>query len=185
MNVPKNYSEWVVCFDRLKEGEHDESTLQLMEKGTIEWSRGVAERITQRLYETIDYRLRQTADLLQRELDRCNGNETVLVKALLTARKRLTVLKRLAHLPAFPEHVRESMYNILSEYAKSTQESLEKSALTDRTGRLRMLIKNNPLTQFNVGENPGNIQINESQLQKNVDGPPNGPKTTRRRIILP
>ncbi|MED3997543.1 hypothetical protein P4647_23405 [Peribacillus frigoritolerans] len=185
MNVPRNYSEWVVCFEHFKIGEQDELTLQLMEKGTIEWSRGVAERITQQLYETIDDRLRQTADSLQRELDRCNGNETAIVKALLTARKRLTVLQRLSQLQAFPEHVRDSMSNILIEYAKSTQQSLEKSSLTDRTGRLGMLIKNNPLTKFNEDEKIDDIQNNASQQHKNVDGPPNGPKSKRRRIIFP
>ncbi|MFD1705164.1 hypothetical protein ACFSCZ_00170 [Siminovitchia sediminis] len=154
MKIPKHYSEWVDCLDVVKEGTNDQAVIECMEKGSIEWSRGVAERITQRLYETFEHRIKRTSDLLQKDLNRCNGNETEMVKALLSARKRLALLKRLAQLEAFPENVRESLAASLEEYAKNTQESLEKSALSDRTGRLRMLIKNNAVTKYDEGGSP-------------------------------
>lgn len=183
MSIPTTYAEWVDCFDQLKEGTKDEETIRFMEQGSIEWTTGVAERLTQRLYETIDFRLRQIADQLQKELNHWNGDETALVKAILSARKRLAVLKRVALLPAFPEQVRESMYNILQEYAKSTQQSLEDSSKTDRTGRLRMLIKNNPITHFDQVENVFGSSISTSQTDENTTI--KGPKSTRRRVILP
>ncbi|MDE3840229.1 hypothetical protein C0966_12845 [Bacillus methanolicus] len=183
MSIPTTYAEWVDCFEQLKEGTKDEETIRFMEQGSIEWTIGVAERLTQRLYETIDFRLRQIADQLQKELNHWNGDETALVKAILSARRRLAVLKRVAHLPAFPEQVRESMHNILHEYAKSTQESLEDSSKIDRTGRLRMLIRNNPITQFDQVENVFGSSISTIQTDENTTI--KGPKSTRRRVILP
>ncbi|WNS77440.1 hypothetical protein RRV45_10785 [Bacillus sp. DTU_2020_1000418_1_SI_GHA_SEK_038] len=186
MNKLETYAEWVNCFEQFKAGTKDEETILLMEQGQIEWTKGVAERLTQQLYETIDHRLRRSSDQLQREINTCNGNETALVKAILSARKRLAVLKRVAHLPAFPEQVRETMWNLLHDYAKSTQQSLEDSAVTDRTGRMRSLIRNNPITQFDQVENvfgstPHAIPISDAT----GTAPKLEQKSRKRRVILP
>lgn len=186
MNKPTTYAEWVNCFEQFKAGMKDEETVLLMEQGQTEWTKGVADRLTQQLYETIDYRLRRSSDQLQKELNTCNGNETELVKAILSARKRLAVLKRIAHLPAFPEQVRETMWNLLHDYAKSTQQSLEDSAVTDRTGRIRSLIRNNPITQFDQVENVFGFT---SHAVSNSDNMVSVPKLEQkpgvRRVILP
>lgn len=186
MNKPETYAEWVNCFEQFKAGTKDEETILLMEQGQIEWTKGVAERLTQQLYETIDHRLRRSSDQLQKELSTCNGNETELVKAILSARKRLAVLKRVAHLSAFPERVRETMWNLLHEYAKSTQQSLEDSAVTDRTGRIRSLIRNNPITQFDQIENVFGITPHEASNPEATGNPQRLEQNARRRrIILP
>ena len=181
MRAPRNYSDWIECFDRFKEGTSDEETILIMEKGSIKWTRGVAERFTESLYETIKYRINQSADFLQKELDRSNGDESAIVKALLSARKRLAILNRLVNIEAFPEQVRESMSILLSDYAKTTQDSLEDSAKTDRTGRLRMLMKNNGVLHYEKVENIFNTrtEVERTPPQNGV-----GAKPSKRRVIL-
>jgi len=187
MMKPVTYAEWVEYFEQLKTGTNDEEVILNMEQGTIEWSKGVAERLTQHLFNTIESRLKLTSDLLQKELDGSYGNEMMIVKAILSARKRLALLKRVADLPAYPDNVRESMLKILSDYAKSTQESLEKSALSDRTGRLKSLFRNNNLTQFDKVENVFGNSLSTSNEMNRDDENPQMPrvKSNKRRVILP
>lgn len=181
MKTPKNYSDWIECFDYLKDGTSDEETILIMENGSIEWTRGVAERFTESLYETVEYRVNQSADLLQKELDRSNGDESAIVKALLSARKRLALLNRLANIEVFPKEVKEAMSTLLSDYAKSTQESLEESAKTDRTGRLRMLMKNNGIVHYEKVEN---IFSTRSNIESSPPEYGKGFKPSKRRVIL-
>ncbi|GIN88226.1 hypothetical protein J6TS2_46120 [Heyndrickxia sporothermodurans] len=187
MNTPVTYADWVKCLDQLKTGMRDEEVVSYMEQGSLEWTKGVAERITQHLYDAIEHRIRKSADQLQNELNNCSGDETALVKAILSARKRLAVLNRVANLQAFPEQVREAMYNILHEYAKNTQKSLEDSALTDRTGRLRSLIRNNPITQFDQIENVFGSSFSKPEIvnTKVENTQIIGQKSSRRKVILP
>lgn len=161
MNKPTTYSEWVYLLQQFKEGINDEETVVLMEQGSFEWSKGVAERITQRLYEAIDYRLQKAAEKFQIDLHNCQGNETDLVNAILNNRKRLAIIKKVTQLTAFPDQVTNALYKVLYDYAESTQTSLEDSARSDRTGKLRMVIKNNPITQF---DNIENVFGNKSPL---------------------
>lgn len=187
MQPVTTYAEWVECFEQLKTGTNDEEVILKMERGTIEWGKGVAERLTQHLFDTIESRVKLTLDSLQKELDRSDGNETMVAKAILSARKRLALLKRVADLQAFPDNVRETMLNVLFDYAKSTQESLEKSALSDRTGRLKSLFRNNNLTQFDKVENVFGNSVSVFNDISKVDENPQMPrvKSSRRRVILP
>lgn len=183
MRPPKSYAEWINCFDSLKEGTNDEQTILVMEQGSIEWTRGVAERLTDALYETIKHRLNESADRMQKELDRSNGDEARIVKALLSARKRLALMNRVAQLDAFPENVRESMGGILKDYAKSTEQSMMDSAKTDRTGRLRMLIKNNAITQFDKVEH---TYLDTANNDNASSSPQRGTgfRSSKRRVII-
>lgn len=187
MIKPVTFAQWVECFEQLEKGTNDEEILLKMEQGTIEWSKGVAERLTQHLFNTIESRIKRTSELLQKELDGCYGNETMTVKAVLSARKRLALLKRVADLPAFPENVRESMIKIISNYATNTQESLEKSALSDRTGRLKSLFRNNNLTQFDKVENVFEPAVSKPNEKSRDAENPQIPrvKSSGRRVILP
>ncbi|WP_019413912.1 hypothetical protein [Paenisporosarcina sp. TG20] len=187
MSAPSTYSEWIDCFEQFKEGKNDELVIQAMEKGTIVWTKGVAERLTSGLYEVLNIRLRHTADHLQKELNNSRGNETAIVKGFLTARNRLTVLRRVANLPPFPEEVRDAMCNLLHEYAKNTQKTIEESAASDRTGRLSSIFRNNAITRFDQIENTFSSpvkSINKS-IETNATPTTLGQKSIRRRVILP
>ncbi|TWT27747.1 hypothetical protein [Planomicrobium sp. CPCC 101110] len=173
--------------DCLKTAMQDEETILLMERGSIEWTPGVAERLTQRLYEVIDYRLRQTSDQFQKQLNHGRGDEIALVQAILSVRKRLALLKRLAQLSVFPDKVNEAMLTILSDYAKKSQQSLEDSAKTDRTGRLRITIKNNPITSFEKVENVFGSSVETTSRAVNMTKEKKAgsePKPTGRRVIF-
>ncbi|MEW4305640.1 HK97 gp10 family phage protein [Rossellomorea marisflavi] len=184
MSVPTTYSQWVVCLDEFKKGQGDEENVLLMEKGTVPWTEGVAERLIQRLYDAIESRLRLSGDQLNRDLNQRALDETSMVKALLSARKRLAVLKRMTDLQAFPKKVRDAMLEMLVDHAQQMQQSLEKTARDDRTGRLRSVIRNNAITRFGEVENVfgGTTSYKDSSSQKPEWTP--GPKSTKRRVIL-
>lgn len=189
MNPPTTYSQWIDCLDRFKNGIQDEEVVLLMERGSIEWTPGVAERLTQQLYEVIDFRLRKASDQFQKELNYGGGDETTLVQAILSVRKRLALLKRVAQLSAFPEKVNEAMFTILSDYAKKSQQSLEDSAKTDRTGRLRITIKNNPITSFEDVENVFGSSVKTTASTSKISMSKEKqagiePKKTGRRVIF-
>ncbi|MFJ7994709.1 hypothetical protein ACIQY5_21540 [Peribacillus frigoritolerans] len=184
MNVPRTYSDWIHCFERLKEGNKDDQVISTMEKGSIEWTKGVSERFTEQLFAVLEYRLKQSGEQLQRNLNNSKGNKSHIAKALLDARKRLSILNRVAMLPALPENVRETMKNVIKDFAGKTMKSLEESAKSDRTGHLGMEIKKNSLLKF---EDLSNYQ-SSSHVQPNlhsesIGAPPN--KQKGRRIILP
>jgi len=143
MKPPTTYAEWAACCDRLLTGDCDDETFEAMESGKLEWTSGVAERITKRIYEVFDSRLKSLADRFQRDLDCARGHETLLTNALLGIRKNLSPLARLSRLPALPEIVTHSLKQSLKQYAEKTQSSLEASARSDRTGRLLSIVKRN------------------------------------------
>jgi hypothetical protein len=148
MSGPTTYAEWVKCFDVLKLGSNDDETIFIMEQGAISWTSGVAERFASELFDVINYRINDAAKKFQRSLDGARGNEVVIVNALLSVRKELSFLKRLTNLPAIPPDKKEHFTQQILEYANNTQQSLEKSALADRTGRLGSLVKNNRIDRF-------------------------------------
>ena len=43
---PKTYSEWVDVLNKLKTMDDDEAVLSAMQRGTVEWQIGVAERFS-------------------------------------------------------------------------------------------------------------------------------------------
>ncbi|WP_051620487.1 hypothetical protein [Paenibacillus sp. UNC451MF] len=149
MSDPRTYADWVRCFDELKSGDNDEEMLNRMEQGSIEWTAGIAEKMTQRLYEVLEFRLKHASQQMNLEFSRVREPNIDVVRALMNARKRFAIMKRLVVIPAFPEQVRSTLTDVLSNYVKDTQAALEDSAKDDRSGHLRMLIKNNSLLGYN------------------------------------
>ena len=80
---PKTYSEWVDVLNKLKTMEDDEAVLSAMQRGTVEWQIGVAERFSKKLIDVINYRMNAASDKFQKEIKRSNGQERVIVQALL------------------------------------------------------------------------------------------------------
>lgn len=173
------YAEWAACCDRLLKGDCDDETLTGMATGGIEWTSGVAERITKRIYEVFDRRLKLLAEQFQRDLDRARGHETLLTNALIGIRKNLVPLVRLSSLPAFPEMVSQSLKQSLQQYAERTQASLEDSGRSDRTGRLLNIIKRTPVCVPLVETPPAGRSTQQTQCQPGVEG-----NSRLRRIIF-
>lgn len=145
---PKTYSDWVAVLDMLKTKSDDEVVLSAMQKGTIEWQSGVAERFAKKLIDVINYRMNSATDKFQKEMSRSNGQERVIVQALLALRKELSFLSKAINLPAIPEKDRQQYYQLVISQANSVQSSLEDSAQKDRSGKLASIVRNNKVNAF-------------------------------------
>lgn len=145
---PHTYAEWASLLDMLKNKTDDVEVLAAMQKGTIEWQTGVAERFAQKLIDTINYRLNASTDKFQKEMMRANGQERNIVMALLALRKELIFLSQAINLPALPEKDRHQYYQLVITQANKIQSSLEDSAKRDRTGKLASIVRNNRVNAF-------------------------------------
>jgi hypothetical protein len=179
MNSPNTYAEWAACCDCLMKGDCDEDTIAAMESGALEWTSGVAERITRRIHEVFDSRLKLAGEHFQRDTRHAQGHATLLTNALLGIRKKLILLARLAALPALPDMVKQSLQQSLQQFAERTQSSLESSARADRTGKTLDLVKRNRICVPDISGLPAK-DIPSGQ----PDFPPTNGTNQPRRIIL-
>lgn len=179
MNPPTTYAEWAKCCDLLLEGQSDEDTLAAMEAGHVEWTSGVAERITRRAYEVFDARLKAVGEKFQRDVNRARGHETLLANALLDIRKRLIPLARLASTPAWPDIVRQSLQQSLQQFVGRTQSSLESSTSTDRTGKMLDIVRRNRVRLPEIPQPPVHSAPSNPSSSSATVG-----TTQPRRIIL-
>lgn len=140
---PATYADWVKLLDDLKEKTDDDAVLEAMQKGTLEWQSGVAERFARKLVDAVNHRLNGATDRFQKEMGRCRGEERVIVQAIYSLRRELSFLSKTVDLPAIPEKDRKKYRELVIEQADKIQKSLEDSAKRDRTGKLYSIVKNN------------------------------------------
>ncbi len=145
---PKTYYEWAAVLDRLKAGDDDDAVLAAMQKGTIQWQAGVAERFAKKLIDVINRRMNAASDRFRKEMTRSNGQERAIVQALLALRKELCFLAKAIDLPAIPEKDRHQYHRLVLEQADCMQSSLEDSAKKDRSGKLASIVRNNRVNAF-------------------------------------
>ena len=122
--APKIYADWVKVFDILKSGEDDEAILSLMKEGTIVWQSGVAENF-QKAHQT---------------------DENEIIQSLMQLRRELQFILKVVDINTIPVKEKTELRNMIINQSNSIQESLEKSAESDRTGKLSSIIKNNKVT---------------------------------------
>lgn len=146
--APKTYAEWVNVLTMLKNKTDDEAVLSAMQRGTIEWQSGVAERFTSKLVDAVNSRINAASDKFQLDISRSGGNEGAIIQAILRLRKEMAFLVKAMDLPAIPEKDRAAYKNLVIEQADKMQKSLEDSAKADRTGRLASVIRNNKVNSF-------------------------------------
>lgn len=149
---PSTYAEWVDVLDILKEKSDDAAVLTAMQKGTIEWQTGVAERFTKKLIDVINYRINVASDKFQKEMSRSKGQERVIIQALLALRKEMFFLSEAINLPVIPEKDRQKYYQLVISQADSMQNELEKSAKKDYSGKIASIVRNNKVNAFQKGE---------------------------------
>lgn len=148
INPPRVYSEWVDIFEMLKDRTDDEAVLSAMQRGTVEWQSGVAERFSSGLIEAVNYRLNAASDRFQRDMNRSGGQERVIVQSLISLRKEMAFLAKVMNLPAIPEKDRGKYIKLVTDQADEVQKALEDSGKKDRTGKLASLVRNNKVNQF-------------------------------------
>ena len=141
--APKIYADWIKVFDILKSGEDDEAILPLMQEGEIVWQSGVAERFLRKLVDTINFRLNKATDAFQRSHQ---TDENEIVQSLMQLRRELQFMLKVVDINAIPVKEKTELRNMIINQSNSIQESLEKSAESDRTGKLSSIIKNNKVT---------------------------------------
>lgn len=145
---PHTYAEWVAVLDMFKNKTDDAEVLPVMRQGTIEWQSGVAERFSKKLIDVVNYRMNNAIDKFQKEMSRSNGQERVIVQALLALRKELSFLSQAIDLPVLPEKDRQHYRQLVIDQANKIQSSLEDSAKADRSGKLSSIVRNNRVNAF-------------------------------------
>ena len=143
-NIPKIYAEWVKIFESLKNREDDEKNLELIKNGKIYWQTGVAERFLKRLVETVNFRLNKSRDEFQRAP---KNDANLVVQSLIKMRKEFQFALKMVDINAIPEKEKEQLCQMVIDNSNQVQEALEKSAESDRTGKLLNIIKN---TKVNI-----------------------------------
>ena len=141
--APKIYADWIKVFDILKSGEDDEAILPLMQEGEIVWQSGVAERFLRKLVDTVNFRLNKAIDNFQKSRQ---SDENEIVQSLMQLRRELQFMLRVVDINTIPVKEKTELRNMIINQSNSIQESLEKSAESDRTGKLSSIIKNNKVT---------------------------------------
>lgn len=145
---PKTYAEWSEVLEMFKKKQDDESVLAAMQSGTLEWQSGVAERFAAKLIGAVNTRMNNATDKFQKDISRANGQDRVIVQALLALRKEMAFLAQAVNLRVIPEKDRVHYRQLVISQAASIQTSLEDSAKKDRTGKLASLIRNNRVDAF-------------------------------------
>lgn len=143
-NIPKIYAEWVKIFESLKNREDDEKNLELIKNGEIYWQTGVAERFLKRLVETVNFRLNKSRDEFQRAP---KNDDNLVVQSLIKMRKEFQFALKMVDINAIPAKEKEQLCQMVIDNSNQVQEALEKSAESDRTGKLLNIIKN---TKVNI-----------------------------------
>ncbi len=141
--APKIYADWIKVFDILKSGEDDEVILPLMQEGEIVWQSGVAERFLRKLVDTVNFRLNKAIDSFQKSRQ---SDENEIVQSLMQLRRELQFMLKVVDINTVPVKEKMELRNMIISQSNSIQESLEKSAESDRTGKLSSIIKNNKVT---------------------------------------
>lgn len=153
--APHSYAGWLPLLDRFRDG--DDSTLDVMRQGSIEWSSIVAERWTVQISSALEGRLTMLARQLQLWLDRSRGESFAVAGALLNVRRVLDRLRDFASIPCVPDGVKNHLRNEIDGWAREAQKVLEENAAKIRTDNGRMLktLRDNPLT--------GSLPVNETK----------------------
>ena len=141
--APKIYADWVKVFELLKSCEDDENILALMQEGIVVWQSGVAERFLKRLVDTVNFRLNRATDNFQKAHQ---TDENEIIQSLMQLRRELQFILKVVDINTIPVKEKTELRNMIINQSNSIQESLEKSAESDRTGKLSSIIKNNKVT---------------------------------------
>ncbi|OPX43596.1 hypothetical protein CLHUN_25340 [Ruminiclostridium hungatei] len=149
MKNPTTYSEWLDCFDAVKEGTRDSEVIESVQKGSLVLSAGVAGRFATHLSDVIQFRIKKASDKFSRAMQTCGGDLNLLSTTLLALRKEFKFLIKFVQLPVLPKGDIDILVKAIKEQADQMQKSLEDTcAKNDRTGTLVSIIKRNKVNSL-------------------------------------
>ena len=140
--VPVNYAEWCDLFDEVAKGPRDEDYVDVISKGAISWSSGVAERFVRAASDMIRNRVNNAQDVYQRQMKNARGVNSNISNAFIALNKEYRYVYKLASVLPIPDEYRTQLMQMVQDQADTTQRSLEDSAKADRTGHLTQLVRN-------------------------------------------
>lgn len=146
---PQTYKEWIDLLDIFKDGKMDKEVYEAMEKGTLVYQDGVTERFVTELFKVLSYRLEKINEMINNGFKNIKNSDEEVVSVLMGARNSINGLMSLTRVSAFSEEIRGALKENLTKYADSMYSSLIDSAKKDRTGKLNVIIKNNPINKLN------------------------------------
>lgn len=144
-NNPNNYAQWCQIFDNVENweiGHSDTQIIESIEKGSIKWVSGVAERFVNRILIIINNRMMKLNKFFNERIATCYDPFTIS-SLLILFRKELIFLKRLANIQALPENIQENLTGEILNYAKKVQNNLEANSKKDLTGNLKRIALSN------------------------------------------
>lgn len=143
ISAPRIYADWINLLDQLADRTNDEEVLSAMQRGTLEWQAGVADRFSKKLLDTVSLRIDRATDRFQRDMSYSRGQERGIVQALVALRRELAFLVKVVDLPVIPEPHRKKYTDMVRQNAKQIQTNLEDSAKSDRSGKTSVVVRTN------------------------------------------
>src|SRR6266404_2766489 len=137
MTNPETYAEWLPLLDRFRSG--DNTALEEMRNGRIEWTNVVAERWTRQVAECLNARLDALSKQLQKGFDHARSDYFAISNVLLVTRRALTPLRAFVTMPSMPSELRDHLQIELDRWVSATQKNLEDQAEKVRTDQGRLL----------------------------------------------
>lgn len=138
MNAPRVYAEWVEVFEAFKSRINDGETIEAMENGTFEWQAVTSEMFMTEFTNALNIRM----DSIHKRFKRTPiSNENELTAAVSSIKRELKLLMRAAKITTLPEHYSNELCGMIRKAADEIQSSLESSADSDRSGRIRYILR--------------------------------------------
>lgn len=138
------YADWSTWFDSFAKGGDDDRLLAQAAASQLNVSSATIDNVGRRALETLEHRLTGVGAMLQTGLRRIACEQDV-VRAILNARSAFVLLRRYPELPCWPTAVRDALSGLIDHHVAERQKNLLRNAAEDRTGRLAIAIRNNPL----------------------------------------
>ncbi|MCH5586215.1 hypothetical protein MK805_14830 [Shimazuella sp. AN120528] len=161
--TPTTYSDWITSFQIFRDAHHDEELLETIATGKVPWTKGVAERFTQKMGEAVSDRLQKAVNQFTKELGRVHGNENAMVQAILAFRRQINYLIRFVSVTVFPEELRNKMNEELKKNVKEIQSYLLDEAKKEPSGRLLRIIQQTPIWVNQPQDNPSPIPMGKTK----------------------
>jgi len=139
--APQTYSQWCRLLDEIVASPRNEDYIEVVRKGSVSWTSGVAERFVQSVADMIRKRVNNAVDVYQRQMKNSRYGETDISRALQVLAKEYRYLYQMSQALPIPEKYVKELSDLVQEDADRTNQSLTDSARSDHSGRLGAIVR--------------------------------------------